>query len=69
MRARAGCMNPTSVGTDSEIVELTEDDISEDLGIFLAAKVHADPETGVLVVPGAEWGIDGVGREVVHRVR
>jgi len=41
----------------AEVIELSEDDVSEDLGIFVAAQAHAHPDTGVLVLPGAEWGI------------
>jgi hypothetical protein len=59
----------TAHGTHSEIIRVHEDDISEDLGIVLAEKQHANPEAGVLIVPGAEWGLLGEGREVVHHVR
>lgn len=64
---QADLVRSVARGTGSEIVQLDEDDISESLGLFLAAKVHEDPETGVLIVAGSEWGLDGTGREVVHR--
>lgn len=41
----------------SDVIQLEEADIPEDLGVFLAAKAHASPETGVLVLAGGEWGI------------
>jgi hypothetical protein len=56
-----------AAGTDSDVVQLEQDEIPEELGVFLAAKIHADPETGVLIVPGAEWGLSGAGRGVCHR--
>jgi hypothetical protein len=54
-------------GTDSDVVHLDRADITEDLSIFLAAKIHDDPSTGVLVVPGSEWGLNGAGRPVARR--
>ncbi len=59
----------TAAGTGSDVVQMDESDISEDLALFIAAKAHASPETGVLVVPGGEWDLDGAGREVAHRSR
>lgn len=56
-----------AAGTDSDVVQLQQDEITEDLGVFLAAKIYADPAAGVLIVPGAEWGLSGAGREVCHR--
>jgi hypothetical protein len=56
-----------AAGTGSDVVQLEQREMSDDLGLFLAAKVHADPETGVLIVPGHEWGLCGAGREVCHR--
>jgi hypothetical protein len=33
----------------------------------MASKIHADPSAGVLIVPGAEWGLGGAAWEVAHR--
>lgn len=44
-------------GIHSRVIELSEEDISEDLAIFIAAKAHANPDTGVLILTGSEWGI------------
>jgi hypothetical protein len=41
----------------SDVVQLTQSDISEALGAFLAEQAHAKPHAGVLVAVGAEWGI------------
>jgi len=49
----------TAEGTGSEIVQLSEDDISQDLAVFLAAQVHAKPKNKVFIAPGGEWGIGG----------
>ena len=63
---QAGIVRAMARGVDSEIVQLSEDDVSDDLGVFLAAKVHADPGTGVLIVPGGDWGLTGAGRKAVR---
>jgi hypothetical protein len=47
----------TARGTRSQVIRLCEDDVSDELAVFLAAQAHAKPLTGVLIVPGAEWGI------------
>lgn len=63
---QAGLVEQVADGIGSEIVQLSEDDISEPLAVFMAAQAHAKPDSGVLIVPGSEWSLDGVGREVVH---
>jgi hypothetical protein len=53
--------------TASDVVQLRQDEMTEDLGVFLAAKIQAEPGAGVLIVPGDEWGLGGAGREVAYR--
>jgi hypothetical protein len=33
----------TAAGTNSDVVQLGQEEITEDLGLFLAAKIHAEP--------------------------
>ena len=47
----------TARGTRSRVIELSESDITERLGLFVAAQAEANPNTGVLVLAGGEWGI------------
>lgn len=47
----------TARGTRSRVIQLSEDDISEALALFVAAQAEAHPDTGVLILAGAEWGI------------
>lgn len=47
----------TARGTRSRVIRLSEDDITEHLALFVAAQAETNPNTGVLVLAGAEWGI------------
>jgi hypothetical protein len=53
----------TARGTRSDVIQLSKSDISGGLAAFLAAQAHSKPDTGILVVPGAEWGIADPGRQ------
>ncbi len=39
------------------VVRLHEDDISEELEIFVAERAHARPNVSVVILPGSKWGI------------